>query len=75
MRKFQNPDDVIGKLLSYRKSPGAESVIGICVSRRRMSIYTADWDTHVQPAYILGLLVGEDIWDVFENDHYLRLLK
>lgn len=70
MRKLPNPDDVIGKLLSYKSTPSAEPTIGLCIKRREINFLYKEQDT-----FILTLLVGEDLWEVFENDETLRMIK
>lgn len=71
MRKLPNPDDVIGKLLSYKNTPFAEPIIGLCIKRHAISAVCYN-----QGAYILTLLVGEgSLWEVYENDETLRMIK
>jgi len=74
VRKLENPDDVIGKLFTYKVSPVGFERIGLCISRRPCSGGTGPYLPEA-PDFILTLLIGEDRWDVFENDLYLRLLK
>ncbi len=70
MRKLPNTDDVIGKLLSYKSTSLAEPIIGLCIGRREINFLYKEQDT-----FILTLLVGEDLWDVLENDSTLRMIK
>lgn len=61
---IRNP---VGKLICVPVDPG--TIIGLCVKRS-----TSTDRLHVEGIDILTLLVGEDLWEVFDSEQ-LRAIK